>query len=86
MIEPELEVVWSGTLDRAGTVPCLVPDRITKTTGFWTAPPRIYNKKSAYWTTPRPKVDKAENEAQDEQNEATFLRDGSPDADVELDD
>lgn len=42
----EFEVVWSGGEG-------LVPDRSSKVTELWVPPPRIYNKKSAYWTTPR---------------------------------
>lgn len=38
----EFEVVWDGGEG-------LVPDRITKNLNFWTAPPRLYNKKSDYW-------------------------------------
>lgn len=38
----EYEVVWDGGEG-------LIGDRVTKVTGFWTPPKRLYNKKSDYW-------------------------------------
>lgn len=38
----EYEVVWDGGEG-------LVGERITKVTGVWTPPKRLYNKKSDYW-------------------------------------
>lgn len=37
----ELEVVWAGGEG-------LVPDRESKSTGFWVAPKRLYNKSGLY--------------------------------------
>lgn len=42
----EYEVIWSGGEG-------LIPERLTKPSGFWSPPKRLYNKKSDYWTTPR---------------------------------
>lgn len=42
----EFEVVWAGGEG-------LVPDRQTKNLGFWTPPPRLYNKRSDYWSRPK---------------------------------
>lgn len=37
------EVVWEGGEGLSGI-------KDTKSTGFWTPPKRLYNKKSEYWT------------------------------------
>jgi len=39
----DFEIVWSGSLHRAGLVPSLIGDRDTKVTGFWEPPHRLYN-------------------------------------------
>lgn len=56
----EFEVIWAGGEG-------LIPDRATKPSQFWTAPKRIYNKKSDFWTTPRtkPVVDKPVQKPED---------------------
>jgi hypothetical protein len=54
----EFEVVWSGGEG-------LVAVRETKSTGFWTPPKRLYNKKSDYWKNLKKKVDNPIEETSD---------------------
>lgn len=48
----EFEVVWNGTMDKEGTCPSLVEDRVSKPSEFWEPPKRLYNKKSEFWKNP----------------------------------
>lgn len=83
----EFEVTWAGGEG-------LIPDRATKVGDFWTAPPRAYNKKSAYWTQPRTKseppneaIDNAEPEAEDgfDEQRPMVLRGSDQDEDLSFD-
>ena len=53
--EVEMSVVWNGELDRKGFCPSLLGERVSKPAGFWTEPPRLYNKKAEFWQTRIPK-------------------------------
>lgn len=60
----EFEVIWDGGEG-------LIPERPTKITGFWSAPKRIYNKSSDYWTKPRIKRLKEE---EDQESQAQLAK------------
>ena len=53
------EIVWSGELDKLGLCPSLLGERVSKPAGFWTEPPRLYNKKAEFWQTRIPKGQEA---------------------------
>lgn len=57
MESSEFIIVWNGAMDREGSCPSLTGTRETKKTGFWTPPPRLYNKKSEYWKKSRGKTE-----------------------------
>lgn len=89
----ELEVVWSGSLERAGECFSLVGDRETLHIGIYEPSKRVYNKKSAYWDEPRkrlvnpleePEINLDEPEIRKVENE-TVLCDSRESPDVEID-
>lgn len=42
------EVIWDGKQDKNEECVSLIPDRVTKDTGFWEEAPRLYNKTGKY--------------------------------------